>query len=208
LGQAHLSSRPALILEEENSIMLRKLGILFVLALSGLGLTGFSSPFAAMVEEEGNPWWIWLLILVVLVAFIGLVIWWWMRSREQEEVQELATPTELKAAATPPTTRPKEVQVEEPAAVPPPPPKPDDLKLIEGIGPKISSVLEAAGITTFAQLAGTGVDRIGQILEESNPNLLRLANPATWPEQAKLAAEGQWEALENLQDELTGGRRA
>ncbi|MBC8496999.1 MAG: hypothetical protein H8D37_04990 [Chloroflexi bacterium] len=37
---------------------------------------------------------------------------------------------------------------------------------------------------------------------------IRLGNPATWPEQARLAASGDWDALEKLQDELQGGRRA
>jgi predicted flap endonuclease-1-like 5' DNA nuclease len=182
--------RTALILKEENSTMVRKLGLLSLLALSGLSLTGFSAPAAALAEEGGNPWWIWILIFVVLVAFVALVIWWWMRSGEEEE-GEIAPPT-AKATA-------ERIPAEMPA---------DDLKRIEGIGPKISSVLQAAGIATFAQLADTDVDRLEQILAESDPNLLRLANPATWPEQAKLAAEGRWEALEKVQGELKGGRRA
>jgi predicted flap endonuclease-1-like 5' DNA nuclease len=169
--------------------MVRKLGLLSLLALSGLSLTGFSTPAAALAEE-GNPWWIWILIFFALAAFLAFVIWWWIRSGEGEE-EEMAPPT-AKATA-------ERVPAEKPA---------DDLKRIEGIGPKISSVLQAAGIATFAQLAGTDVDRLGQILAESDPNLLRLADPATWPEQAKLAAEGQWEALEKLQGELKGGRRA
>lgn len=171
-------------------MMLRKLGMLWLLALSGLSLTGFSTPAAALAEEEGNPWWIWILIFVVLAAFLALVIWWWMRSSGEEE-EAMAPPVRSRATVG-------KVPAEESA---------DDLKRIEGIGPKISSVLQAAGIATFAQLADTDVDRLGQILSEADPNLLRLANPATWPEQAKLAADGQWEALEKLQNELKGGRR-
>jgi len=86
------------------------------------------------------------------------------------------------------------------------PSEPDDLKRIEGIGPKISSVLQAAGITTFAQLAATEVDRINQILEEADPNLLKLADTSTWPRQAKLAAGGKWDALEKWQERLKGGQ--
>ena len=85
------------------------------------------------------------------------------------------------------------------------PRKPDNLMRIEGIGPKISSVLQAAGITTFAQLAATDVSRLRQILTEAG--LAALADPSTWPEQAGLAAAGKWDALEVLQDELKGGRR-
>ncbi|MCK6628181.1 MAG: DUF4332 domain-containing protein [Anaerolineae bacterium] len=82
---------------------------------------------------------------------------------------------------------------------------PDDLKVIEGIGPKIATLLNSAGITTFAQLAETEVSRLEQLLVEAN--LRRLADPATWPEQAKLAAAGDWEAFKALTDQLKGGRR-
>jgi predicted flap endonuclease-1-like 5' DNA nuclease len=83
-------------------------------------------------------------------------------------------------------------------------PEPDNLQLIEGIGPKISKVLENVGITTFAQLAGAEVGHLEHVLSEAG---MTLANPSTWPEQASLAAAGDWEALEVLQDELKGGRR-
>ena len=86
------------------------------------------------------------------------------------------------------------------------PAKPDDLKRIEGIGPKIAGLLADAGITTFARLAETSVERITQILQESDPRLARIADPSTWPRQAKLAAAGKWDALEKWQDRLKGGR--
>lgn len=85
------------------------------------------------------------------------------------------------------------------------PAQPDDLEIIEGIGPKIARVLRDAGITTFAQLAGTEVSRLDEILREVN--LRNIANPTTWPEQAKLAAAGDWEAFKKLTAELKGGRR-
>jgi predicted flap endonuclease-1-like 5' DNA nuclease len=169
--------------------MFRKGGITLTLLLVGLALSGFSSP-AAVTQDDGNPWWIWLLVLLALVIFAAIVIWMWMRSSDEEEVLE-----DIPSRAG---------QIEE---IAPAPVAPDDLKLIEGIGPKISGVLQAAGISAFAQLAATGVDRLREILEEADPNLLRLADPATWPEQAGLAAAGKWEALESLQDELKGGRR-
>jgi hypothetical protein len=84
------------------------------------------------------------------------------------------------------------------------PPKPDDLKLIEGIGPKISAIMAAAGISTFAQMAETSVEKLQAILDEAG---IRLGDPATWPQQAGLAAQGEWGALEKLQEELQGGRR-
>ena len=83
--------------------------------------------------------------------------------------------------------------------------EPDDLKRIEGIGPKISIVLAATGITTFGQLAGADVGRLQQVLTDAG---MTLADPGSWPEQARLAAAGDWTALQKLQDELKGGRHA
>ena len=80
----------------------------------------------------------------------------------------------------------------------------DDLQRIEGIGPKISGLLQAAGIATFAQLADANVDRLEQIVRDAG---ITIANPSTWPEQARLAAAGKWDELEVLQEELIGGRR-
>ncbi len=89
--------------------------------------------------------------------------------------------------------------VEPPSAV-----KPDDLVIIEGIGPKIAGVLQAAGIQTFAQLAAADPAQLEKILHDAG---LRLADPSTWMEQAKLAAEGKMDELKALQDSLKGGHR-
>jgi predicted flap endonuclease-1-like 5' DNA nuclease len=93
------------------------------------------------------------------------------------------------------------VPVETPVA---PSPTPDDLVIIEGIGPKISSVLQANGIDTFAQLASTQIGDLQQILLKEG---LRLADPTSWPEQARLAAAGDWDGLNALQAQLKGGRQ-
>jgi large subunit ribosomal protein L20 len=85
--------------------------------------------------------------------------------------------------------------------------KADDLKKIEGIGPKIAELLVAAGISTFAQLAGTDVAKLREILAEAGSKFAT-HDPATWPQQSKLAAEGQWDALKTLQEQLDGGRVA
>ena len=79
----------------------------------------------------------------------------------------------------------------------------DNLRIVEGIGPKIESVLKNAGVRTLRQLSEMSVESIQVILTENN---LRLANPETWPEQARLAANGEMTALEALQDKLKGGR--
>jgi predicted flap endonuclease-1-like 5' DNA nuclease len=85
-------------------------------------------------------------------------------------------------------------------------PTPDDLEHIEGIGPKIASVLNEAGIVTFAQLAATDVEELERIVKEEGG--VRLAFPESWSEQAALAADGKWEELDALQEGLTGGRKA
>jgi predicted flap endonuclease-1-like 5' DNA nuclease len=82
-------------------------------------------------------------------------------------------------------------------------PAADDLVIIEGIGPKIADVLKQAGVTTFAQLAAMDPARIHNILQAAN---LRLADPKSWPEQARLAAAGDQAGLKALQDRLKGGR--
>lgn len=83
----------------------------------------------------------------------------------------------------------------------------DDLKKIEGIGPKIAGLLKEDGIRTFAQLAAAEVTRLQDVLDRAGSRY-KLANPETWPEQAGCAAAGRWEDLGTLQDQLKGGRRA
>ncbi len=80
--------------------------------------------------------------------------------------------------------------------------KADDLKKIEGIGPKIAETLVAAGIATFADLAKAKPAKISEIIEGVRGNHI----PDTWPQQAKLAADGKWDELKELQDKLDGGK--
>ncbi len=82
----------------------------------------------------------------------------------------------------------------------------DDLKKIEGIGPKIAEILKEAGIDTFAKLAKADPEKISEILIEKGGKRYAMHNPSTWPKQAELAAEGKWEELEKWQDQLKGGR--
>lgn len=81
----------------------------------------------------------------------------------------------------------------------------DDLTKIEGIGPKVSKTLSAAGISTFEALANAKVEDIQNILSEAG---LKMMDATSWPAQAKLAAAGDWDGLKKMQDELSGGRKA
>ena len=82
--------------------------------------------------------------------------------------------------------------------------KADDLKKIEGAGPKAAEALVAAGVDTFAKLAKMKPEAISTILTEASSRLAHIVTD-TWPKQAKLAADGKWDELKELQDRLDGG---
>jgi predicted flap endonuclease-1-like 5' DNA nuclease len=139
---------------------------------------------AARQQQSEAGAWIWAIILVIFFALM-VVLWLWLDKTFEKQGKPA---THAVRTASPPQ-----------ASVAP---SPDDLKLIEGIGPKISGLLQDQGITTFAGLAQADVAHLNSILKEAN---LRLAHPETWPEQARLAASGAWDELQKLQDELKGG---
>ncbi|MFN0016247.1 MAG: hypothetical protein ACKVU2_17035 [Saprospiraceae bacterium] len=82
----------------------------------------------------------------------------------------------------------------------------DDLKIVEGIGPKIEQLLFNAGITTYGQLAATSVQQLKEILVSAGPRYA-MHDPGTWSAQALLAANGEWENLTAYQDFLNAGKR-
>ncbi|GAB4526863.1 MAG: hypothetical protein Kow0063_01540 [Anaerolineae bacterium] len=168
-----------------------------------------------------------VLLSLAVAGLVALLVWWWLRRcRLEEEViltTELGTVSRVRGVGRPAPSAPSEPapspeaqaqvsQIKEPPlsdrdatpgelqAIPS-----DDLKRIAGIGPKISSVLQAAGIASYAQLADADGDNLRQILSQAG---IRLADPATWPEQARLAAARDWQGLKDLQSQLKGGRRA
>ena len=79
-----------------------------------------------------------------------------------------------------------------------------DLTIIEGIGPKISDLLHANGIESFTQIAQLHVDAMLDLLQRGGPSF-RLADPATWGQQASLAAQNRWADLKRFQNELLDG---
>lgn len=81
----------------------------------------------------------------------------------------------------------------------------DDLRKIEGIGPKIEALLKEAGLDTFEKLKDSNRDAIKAILDSSGPQY-RMHEPETWPLQASMAFNGDWEKLKEYQDFLLGGR--
>lgn len=82
----------------------------------------------------------------------------------------------------------------------------DDLKVVEGIGPKIEEILNAAGILTYADLSSKSADEIREILlEQGSRN--KMFDPTTWPEQAKLLAEGKTDEHQALKESLKAGKK-
>ncbi|MBK8921163.1 MAG: DUF4332 domain-containing protein [Saprospirales bacterium] len=81
----------------------------------------------------------------------------------------------------------------------------DDLKIVEGIGPKIAELLQAAGISTWEQLSMTSPYRLREILDAGGSQF-NIHDPESWPHQADLAAHEKWDELKKLQEELDGGR--
>jgi predicted flap endonuclease-1-like 5' DNA nuclease len=80
----------------------------------------------------------------------------------------------------------------------------DDIIIIEGIGPKIKELFNANGVNTFEQVSKMSVAEMSTILDKGGARF-KLANPGSWAEQARLAANNEWVALKKLQDELYAG---
>lgn len=155
----------------------------------------------AQSEMGGVPWWAILLILVI----VTMVVIWALTSHakfsEHDAPHVDHTHVEHDEESVHAEPAPETAQAEATPLVP------DELTIIEGIGPKIASVLNAAGIQTFTQLAETDSEEIRKILHDADPRLARLGDPRTWPAQAKLAAAGDMSGLQALKDTLKGGRQ-
>lgn len=82
--------------------------------------------------------------------------------------------------------------------------KADDFTKIEGIGPKAAEAIINSGIVSFADLAKAKSDKIKEILTEASSRMAHL-DPTSWPKQAKMAAEGQWDELKEWQDKVKAG---
>lgn len=81
----------------------------------------------------------------------------------------------------------------------------DDLKVIEGIGPKIEEILNNNGIYTWNELAQTPAENIRVILDRAGKQY-QIHDPKSWPYQADLAHKGDWKGLEDYQNHLHAGR--
>ncbi len=160
--------------------------------------------------------WIGLILLVIVIVVV-----WWLLTRNvrlsEEEAPRQSETHELEAVhaviehPVSATEAKMPARVESVSAEPMAPDVPavemveDDLIIIEGIGPKINDILKMAGIKTFSQLAAAKPEDLKKLLTDAG---LRLGDPTTWPEQARMAAAGDMEGLQKYQDSLKGGRVA
>jgi len=83
--------------------------------------------------------------------------------------------------------------------------KHDDLKIVEGIGPKIEELYHNAGIKTWKALSETPIEKSKEILIEAGERFF-IHNPSTWAKQALLAYQGKWQDLKDWQDSLNAGK--
>ncbi|AWX44313.1 hypothetical protein HME9304_01313 [Flagellimonas maritima] len=83
--------------------------------------------------------------------------------------------------------------------------KMDDLKIVEGIGPKIEGLFHKFNIKTWEALSETTTDKCQEVLN-SGGDRYRIHDPASWPMQAKMAFEGLWKELAEWQDKHKSGK--
>ncbi len=128
-----------------------------------------------------------------------------------EDLSALTSSFAAPAEETPPPPPPVD---SDPVAEPPKPAagksiyagvKADNLQIIEGIGPKMESVLKENGIDNLATLGSKSVDDIQAILNKYGDKY-KIIDPKTWPSQAKMAGDGDFDGLIDYQKRLDTGR--
>ena len=134
-----------------------------------------------------------IVFCLLLAALVGFLIGWALRSLAcQKKIAELDAAWADRLAA---------------ASAGGAPVQRDDLKRIEGVGPKIEKMLNDDLIYTWAELAAAPMDRLKGILRKGGDRY-KMHDPTSWPDQAKLAAQGRWKELEEFQETLLGGRES
>jgi predicted flap endonuclease-1-like 5' DNA nuclease len=155
-----------------------------------------------------EEWWL-VFLLVLLALLLWFWFWIWPRRRAEDEARTAAAPkvepvtyeraVTVPAAPAPVVTPPPAVRAAPPAST-----GPDDLKVVEGIGPKMEKALHAAGIDSFVKLAQATEADIHAAIEAAG---MRFApSVPTWPKQAEFAAHADWDGLATFQQNLTAGR--
>ena len=92
-----------------------------------------------------------------------------------------------------------------PATIPVPYSSEEDLKIIEGVGPKIEALFKAHGVKTWSNVANATPAQLKEVLMRGGDRFA-LADPTSWPDQAALAVEGRWKDLEDFKKVMIAGR--
>lgn len=159
-------------------------------------------------QSSGTPLWVLLIILLLLI----LLFWWGLTRNNipaEEDVhsaaddhdrheQDLVEAEMMMEVAEEMEEEPAEEPIEDPEVVA------DDLKQIEGIGPKTEQYLKEHGVHNFSQLAAADPAELKHIIQDVAG--YKMIDPTSWPQQAQLAADGDWDGLRTLQDQLIAGR--
>ncbi len=77
----------------------------------------------------------------------------------------------------------------------------DDFQLIEGIDAASEKILFKYGVRTYKDIVSEDVLGLEKILKHAGSKY-ELYNPATWPDQARLAMNKNWSELEEYQEIL------
>lgn len=175
---------------------------------------------------------IWCCLLILLFGLLcGILGSYWGKKNSTKEVKDLEHKNErlqgaleecrknLAAASSPNKTRPTPKPKSKAAAITPTDSfdasaakaafgkrvKQDDLKIVEGIGPKIEGLFHSFNIKTWKALSEVSVAKCQEVLD-SGGDRYRIHDPASWPMQAKMAYLGQWKKLLKWQDDHRAGK--
>jgi predicted flap endonuclease-1-like 5' DNA nuclease len=149
----------------------------------------------------------WLGALYVVVGVI-LLLFFSGGEAQAPKVREQPKPTSSAASKTAPTPAAKTEKTTDtkiPKVDYAPRPAPDDLTLIEGVGPKVQEALNKAGVFTFAQVANMSGQELYQIVKVEQ-GVRIVGDAATWSKQAQYFVDGDMAGLKKYQAKLIGGR--
>lgn len=121
-------------------------------------------------------------------------------SKTKSTAKKTTTAKAKKATATKKTPTDKKTTVSKKTVAKVSTNKVDDLKVIEGVGPKLESILKAAGYNTYADIASAKVADLSKVLADAG-NRYKMHNPTSWAKQAKMASNGDFDGLKKWQAE-------
>ncbi len=172
-------------LSGEAKAMIATLALVLAIAL------GLNLALAPSADRSMLSW------MVSLLA-VAILFWVWIR-RDALAERDADAVEAAEEAARQAENLARRTVIRREAAVSAPS-EPDDLTKINGIGAVFLTVLNDAGITSYAQLAATPLEELEAIVEASGRS--RPGRLETWPRQAEFAAAGDWEGLRAFLDAL------